>query len=172
MQDTCVWSLGWEDPLEKGKATYSIFWPGEFHGLYSPWGHKESDTTEQLSLPVRCLVWLCHRPALSHMPHLWAWREEKYLHFELLGDQLNFGESGNKIKRKDDFGKQSLVSATYHINIYIFNKHITEVSQIQNWNTTYSTEIIHKFSYMPFICLSSLHTIAILNAILFSHLNV
>ena len=23
--------------------------PGEFHGLYSPWGHKESDTTEQLS---------------------------------------------------------------------------------------------------------------------------
>ena len=25
-------------------------WPGEFHGLYSSWGHKESDTTEQLSL--------------------------------------------------------------------------------------------------------------------------
>ena len=24
--------------------------PGEFHRLYSPWGHKESDTTEQLSL--------------------------------------------------------------------------------------------------------------------------
>ena len=27
-----------------------VFWPGEFHGPYSPWGHKESDTTEQLSL--------------------------------------------------------------------------------------------------------------------------
>ena len=27
-----------------------IFWPGEFHGLYSLWGRKESDTTEQLSL--------------------------------------------------------------------------------------------------------------------------
>ena len=26
-----------------------VFWPGEFHGLYSPWGCKESDTTEQLS---------------------------------------------------------------------------------------------------------------------------
>ena len=25
-----------------------VLWPGEFHGLYSPWGHKESDTTEQL----------------------------------------------------------------------------------------------------------------------------
>ena len=23
MQDTWVWSLGWEDPLEKGKATHS-----------------------------------------------------------------------------------------------------------------------------------------------------
>ena len=27
-----------------------LFWPGEFHGLYSPWGGKESDMTERLSL--------------------------------------------------------------------------------------------------------------------------
>ena len=25
-----------------------VLWPGEFHGLYGPWGHKESDVTEQL----------------------------------------------------------------------------------------------------------------------------
>ena len=123
MQETWVQSLGWEDPLKKGKATHSsilawripwtiyspwgrkesdtterlsssssssehslamgallhassllwssilhivifsqfifppgkpkntpVFWPGEFHGLYSPWGHKQLDTTEQLSL--------------------------------------------------------------------------------------------------------------------------
>ena len=25
---------------------------GEFHGLYRPWGHKESDTTERLSLSL------------------------------------------------------------------------------------------------------------------------
>ena len=31
-------------------ATTLIFWPGEFHGLYSPWGNKELDMTEQLSL--------------------------------------------------------------------------------------------------------------------------
>ena len=48
--ETWVQSLGWEDPLEKRKATTPVFWPGEFHGLYSPWGHKESDMTEQLSL--------------------------------------------------------------------------------------------------------------------------
>ena len=27
-----------------------VFWPGEYHGLYSPWDLKESDTTEKLSL--------------------------------------------------------------------------------------------------------------------------
>ena len=32
MWETWVLSLGWEDPLEKGKAT-PIFWPGEFHGI-------------------------------------------------------------------------------------------------------------------------------------------
>ena len=42
MWQTCVRSLGWEDPLEKGKATHSsiLAW----NGMYSPWGHKESDT--------------------------------------------------------------------------------------------------------------------------------
>ena len=35
MQETWVQPLGWEDPLEKGKATLTqVFWPGEFHGLY------------------------------------------------------------------------------------------------------------------------------------------
>ena len=45
MWETWVQSMGWEDPLEKGKATL-VFWPKEFHGLYSPWGHKELDMTE------------------------------------------------------------------------------------------------------------------------------
>ena len=29
-----------------------VFWPGKFQGLCSPWGCKESDTTERLSLSV------------------------------------------------------------------------------------------------------------------------
>ena len=48
-----VQSLGWEDSLDKGKSTTPVFWPGEFNGLYSPWGRKESDTTERLSLLTR-----------------------------------------------------------------------------------------------------------------------
>ena len=51
MQETCVQSLGWEDLLEKGMVLPTpVFWPGEFLGLYSPWGRKESDMTERLSL--------------------------------------------------------------------------------------------------------------------------
>ena len=50
MWETWVRTLGWEDPLEKGKATHSSILPGEFHGLYRPWGREESDMTEPLSL--------------------------------------------------------------------------------------------------------------------------
>ena len=49
MQETGVRSLVQEDSLEKGMATHSS--TGKPHGQrslvgYSPWGHKESDTTE------------------------------------------------------------------------------------------------------------------------------
>ena len=33
MQETWVRSLGWEDPLEKGKAAHSSILASEFHGL-------------------------------------------------------------------------------------------------------------------------------------------
>ena len=56
MQETQVWSLGKEDPLEKESATHSSSpLPGEFHEQrtragYSPWDHKEADMTVRLSL--------------------------------------------------------------------------------------------------------------------------
>ena len=36
--------------INLSKLWETVFWPGEFHGLYSPWGRKELDTTEELSL--------------------------------------------------------------------------------------------------------------------------
>ena len=54
MLETRVWSLGWEDPLEKEMATQSSIpawrtpWAEEPDGLQST-GCKESDTTEQLT---------------------------------------------------------------------------------------------------------------------------
>ena len=37
-----------KSPREEKRLATPVFWPGEFHGLCSPWGRKESDTTEQL----------------------------------------------------------------------------------------------------------------------------
>ena len=49
MRETWVQSLGWEDPLEKRKATHSSILAWRIL-LYSPRGLKELDTTEQCSL--------------------------------------------------------------------------------------------------------------------------
>ena len=51
--ETRVPSLGWEDPLEKEMQSNLVLLPGKSHGPrslvgYSPWGHKQLDTTEQL----------------------------------------------------------------------------------------------------------------------------
>ena len=40
IQETCVWSLGWEDPLEKGMAIHSSILAGEFHGQRSLVGYS------------------------------------------------------------------------------------------------------------------------------------
>ena len=33
-------------PGEGNGLPTPVFWPGEFHKLYSPWGHKESEMTK------------------------------------------------------------------------------------------------------------------------------
>ena len=58
LQETWVRSLSREDPLEEGMAAHSsilpwrISWTEEPGGLYSPWGHKESDMAERLTLSL------------------------------------------------------------------------------------------------------------------------
>ena len=53
VRESRVQSLGWEDPLEKEMSIHSSILPRKSHGQrslegYSPWGCKESDTTERL----------------------------------------------------------------------------------------------------------------------------
>ena len=61
IQETWVWSLGWEDPLDKAMETYSsilawrIPWTEESGGLQSV-GLQELDTTEGLTLS---LIYVC-----------------------------------------------------------------------------------------------------------------
>ena len=50
MQETWVQPLVGKIPWRRERLPAPVFWPGEFHGLHSPWGRKESDTTERLSL--------------------------------------------------------------------------------------------------------------------------
>ena len=55
MQETWVRSLGWENPLEEGMATHSSILAWRIPMYRGAWlatvrGHKESDTTEQLSM--------------------------------------------------------------------------------------------------------------------------
>ena len=62
MREMWVRSLGWEDPLEKGNATHSSFLAWRIPWtVYSPWGRKEWDMTERLTL------YYCD-------PHLWLFR--------------------------------------------------------------------------------------------------
>ena len=61
MWETWVWTLDWEDPLEKGKDTHSsiLAWRIPWT-VYSPipWVHKELYTTEPLSLS-HVFIYVC-----------------------------------------------------------------------------------------------------------------
>ena len=88
MQETQVQSLGWEDPLEKKMASHSsiLAWRvpwREFHSClenshqrslagYSPWGCKESDTTEWLSIHFTSLylTWFYFSFIPEYLKHL------------------------------------------------------------------------------------------------------
>ena len=55
IQETRVRSLGWEDPLKRQWQPTPVLLPRKSHGWrslvgYSPWGRKQSDTTERLWL--------------------------------------------------------------------------------------------------------------------------
>ena len=50
-------------PWRRERLPTLVFLPGEFHGQrslagYSPWGHKELDTTEQLTLSFKIITTL------------------------------------------------------------------------------------------------------------------
>ena len=66
MQETWVRSLGWEDPWRREWQPAPVYLPGEFQiqrnlAGYSPWGRKESDMTEQLTLSLSPLLWSLSR---------------------------------------------------------------------------------------------------------------
>ena len=69
MQETWVCFLGWEDSLRREWLPTPVFWPGEFHGLYSPWGRKDLDKTEWLTFHLNSLTYV----KLQHL----GWKKDK-----------------------------------------------------------------------------------------------
>ena len=78
IQETWVQKIPWR----KERLPTPVFWPGEFHGVYSSWDQKESDMTERLSLSPS--VYFCHMflvssasvrsmPFLSFIVPIFAW---------------------------------------------------------------------------------------------------
>ena len=51
-------------PWRRERLSTLVVWPGEFPGLYSPWGCKELDTTERLSDET----WLAPQPEVKLVP--------------------------------------------------------------------------------------------------------
>ena len=58
MWEAWVWSQDCEYLLEKRMLPTPVFWSGEFHELYNPWGHKKLDMTERLSLALTQWTWI------------------------------------------------------------------------------------------------------------------
>ena len=54
MQETWVGKIPWR----RERLPTPVFWPGEFHGLYSLWGLKESDVTEGFSLSLYIHIYI------------------------------------------------------------------------------------------------------------------
>ena len=67
-----AWSLSWEDPWEEKMATHSsiLAWKiqrmGASGGLYSPWGHKESDTAEATEHETHQICTVYCKSVISH----------------------------------------------------------------------------------------------------------
>ena len=57
MRETWVGKIPWR----RERLPTPVFWPGEFHGLYSPWSHKKSDMTEDHADLSNCYSHPRHR---------------------------------------------------------------------------------------------------------------
>ena len=55
--ETWLQSLGWEDTLEKGKATHSVFWLENSMDCISPWGYKDLDKNLSVLLILHLVWW-------------------------------------------------------------------------------------------------------------------
>ena len=100
------WSRKWQ--------LTSVFLPGKFHGErslagYSPWGHKESDMTEQLNTHIATSVKNYWTTFTYSLPRAWLAFSRLTLRkpFELDYDSLSINEKVENSERLRDFSKMT-----------------------------------------------------------------
>ena len=96
-----------EIPWRRERLPTLVFWPGEFHGLYSPEGRKESDTTERVLL------------SLSNLLHV----ELRSLHLQTTGHKRQrqccsrprvMQSTHCSFARSEPLNKEQLIPRDYH----------------------------------------------------------
>ena len=64
-------------PWRREQLPTPVFWPGEFHELFSPWGCKELDMTERLSLslfPFSEIIFFSYYRLLWALKRPWGYK--------------------------------------------------------------------------------------------------
>ena len=144
MRETWVWSLVWEDPWRRERLPTPIFWPREFHGLYSwTWGCKELDMTERLSLqtlftsglPFMCITSILSFFLLSTQLPAWQQHEPESSHqFLLLHPPFTLIFWGNRASAQQDAvwdpGSSLQLNSWAAINLVLL--HLTTL-QVVSW---------------------------------------
>ena len=99
MRQTWVQKIPWR----RGRLPTPVFGPGELHGLYSPWGRKELDTTEWLAESRAELLSfgspVCVEPVKVVLSSPPAGRSPKY---SGAADRLDGASSGCSVSRVAD----------------------------------------------------------------------
>ena len=73
-----AWSLGWEVPLKEEMAAPPVILPEKSHGQkslanFSPWGRKELDTTERLSIHITIIFYQINRDIKRNILNVTEW---------------------------------------------------------------------------------------------------
>ena len=93
-------------PWRRKRLPTPVFWPGEFHKLYSSWGCKELDMTEQLSLHI-FWIFVCYQ----------------VYHLQIFSPslQLVYSFSNSVLHKTEDFNvRQSIISIfSFQITLWV-----------------------------------------------------
>ena len=93
-------------PWRRERLPTPVFWPGEFHGLYSQWRHKESDKTEWLKNMCVCVYiwWSKSINLLFILVRVSNWHMYMYSYYIYIAVSFYSPFSGtNPISIKDEF---------------------------------------------------------------------